>query len=87
MKLTEKANDLVLRRRIIAEMFDSLVPDGVDVAPTIHQSNHKIRCRSKTVMLAGGAIVQDIPELASIAVPVNIRMPPQRRLERRHSIP
>jgi hypothetical protein len=87
MKLTQKPYHLVLRRCIVFQVIDGLLPDIINAARTIHQTNDVVRCRRQAMVLTRGAILQDIPEIAAEVMPVNHRVISYRRPKFRHAIP
>jgi hypothetical protein len=87
VQLAEEPDQLVLRRRVVAESGDGRVPELLDAARAVHQADDEIRRRIEAVHAARHAVLEHIPALAAIVVPVDADVAPQPGTQARHAVP
>ncbi|EXI75267.1 MAG: hypothetical protein AW07_01168 [Candidatus Accumulibacter sp. SK-11] len=87
MQLREQPDHLVLRRRVGTGFSRDLVPDGVDRPLAVEQADDAIGAGAETVQLAGGAVVQDIPRLATEALALDAGVRTQDGPQRGDAVP
>ena len=87
MELAEEADDFLLGRGLFAKTLPHRIPDLLDCALAVHETNNLVGGRCEALEAPGGMVLEHIPEITPIVVPMNLRMAPQPRLQPRHPIP
>ena len=87
MQLSEKLDRLILRRRCVRVLLKAEIPDLVDGATTVHQADQVVRRGRKAMVLLVRLILEDVPELAAVVVPVDIGVRANLRPKILHLVP
>src|SRR5687768_16246578 len=87
VQLREQIDDVALGRRLLVQARSSLVPELADRTLSIEQADEGIGCRRKTVIPLRAVILEHIPQLPAVKVPVNFYVAAQARFQRRDAIP
>src|SRR5262249_2121821 len=77
MKLAQKLDHFVLGWRSLAETAVGYFPQLADRAAAIHQRDDEAGRRRETVDAARSGVLQQVPHLAAVAMPVQASMGPQ----------
>jgi hypothetical protein len=87
MKLPEETDHLFLGRGIVPETGPARLPDVLDRTLPVHQPDQKIGRRREALEPPGGMVLENVPDLPAIFVPVNFHMAAQPGLQPRHAVP
>src|SRR6185503_5874298 len=87
VQLAEQADQLVLRRRVVAETLDRRIPQRLHRAAPVHQADHVVRLRVEAVHAARHAVLEHVPELAAVVVAMNAHVAAQARPQVRDPVP
>jgi len=87
VELAQELNDLVLGRGVVAEAGASRLPNRLDGAFAVHEADEEIGGRREAVKALGGAVLQDVPGLSPVLVPVDLCVRTEPGLEPRHPVP
>ena len=87
MELTDQADDIVLGRRLVAQPFARLLPDFLDRAASVHQTDETLGFGREAVELIGREILQDVPGLSAILMPLHAHVASKSRLQAFDPVP
>ena len=87
VQLAQQLQHLVLGRRGIAQLTLGQAPDLVDGAPPVHRRQQQPRRSREAVNLARGRVLQQIPQLPTVAVAVQAGARQQPRPEIGDAVP
>jgi hypothetical protein len=87
VQLAEQLDQLVLCRCVVAEVALCEPPQVVYGAPAVHRREDEPGRRREAVHPARRRVLQQVPELAAIAMAVQLRTREQLRLQRRDAVP
>ncbi len=77
VKLAEKANHLLLSGRLFSKAVSCCVPDLLNRSLSVHEADNLVGGRRESAEASGGVILQHIPQLAPVVVPVDFHVAPQ----------
>jgi len=87
VQLPEKADHLLLGRRLVAVAFQRRVPDALHRALPVHQADDEIGARVEAVRAPRHPVLQHIPAPAAVAVPMDAEMRAQPRPQLGDAVP
>ena len=87
MQLAQELNDFVLRDGIVAELCQRIFPDLLHRSLAVHLADDQIGGRREAMKALRGEVLQDIPGVTAVFVPVDLRMLAQARRELAHAVP
>src|SRR5689334_5179542 len=87
MQLAEQLDHLVLGGCTLAERAVRVIPQLADRATAVHRGDQRAGGGREAVHAARGAVLQQVPDLAAIAMAVQARVRTQAGPERGHPVP
>ena len=87
VQLAEDLDDFRLRRRVVGELPAGQVPRLSDRARAVEQSDEAVSRVGQPVELVARRVADDVPALAAIILPRDLRAGPQLRPQVRHAVP
>ena len=83
----QEVDDLVLGGHVVAQALAGRLPDLVQGAAPIHHAHQLVGLGGKAVVPARESVLDDVPVLTAVLVPIHVHVAAQARLQRRHAVP
>ncbi|MBA7698051.1 hypothetical protein ES703_106725 [subsurface metagenome] len=87
MELAQEPDALLLGRGLFAKTLPHRIPDLLDRVLPVHETDDLVGSRRESLESPGGMILENIPQLTTIVMAMNLRMTPQTRFQTRYPVP